>query len=234
MSRIMSASLGTSTWRAGLADPYLHWKRGRSAWEMAVSWEAVRSSDRGLPTEIASVLSAHEDFADPRLLLGIVEHRVHLDTPRTPSQNDLWCVLGTSSGSVSVAVEGKAGEDFDRRLVDWQESGSKAKAARLTFLTDVLGLSDTPALSLRYQLFHRTASAVLEARRWGLAKALMLVQSFAESQSSFQDYLAFADLLEISGSRNEIAGPRQLDGVALYLSWVDSPLAGDSVAAEAV
>lgn len=89
MTRIVSASLGTAVWRAGLADPYLHWRRTRSAWEMAVSWESRRNSQAGLPDEVHAVLNAHDDFRNPTLLVGIVEHRVTLDTRKTPSQNDL-------------------------------------------------------------------------------------------------------------------------------------------------
>jgi hypothetical protein len=52
MTRIASASLGTSVWRAGLADPYLHWRRTKSAREMAVSWGSRRDTDSGLPDEV--------------------------------------------------------------------------------------------------------------------------------------------------------------------------------------
>jgi hypothetical protein len=115
MTRIVSASLGTAVWRAGLAEPYLHWRRTKSAWELAVSWESRRATESGLPIEVHGVLNAHAAFRSPTLLLGIVEHRVQLDTPKTLSQNDLWCMIATEAGQASVAVEAKAGEDFERR-----------------------------------------------------------------------------------------------------------------------
>lgn len=157
-----------------------------------------------------------------------------LDTTKTPSQNDLWCVVGTDTGSASVAVEGKAGEDFDRRLVDWLKSEGNAKDRRLAFLCDTLGSSEKPGEHLRYQLFHRAASAVLEARRWRLTKALMLVQAFGESQTSWQDYSDFASWLGLKVTRDDVAGPVDASGVDLYLTWIDCPLAADDVAAAAV
>jgi uncharacterized protein DUF6946 len=234
VTRITSASLGPAAWRAGLADPYLHWKRGNSAWELAVSWESQRESRSGLPQEIFDVLTAHETFSNPVLLVGVVEHRVKLDTAKTPSQNDLWCVLATDAGHVSVAIEGKAGEDFDKRLGDWLKSESDGKERRLAFLCDVLGVETKPDLGLRYQLFHRAASAVLEAKRWRFPKALMLVQSFRESKTAWNDYSDFAKFLGLNVARDSVSGPVSASGVDLYLAWVHSPLGKDSDAAAAV
>lgn len=234
MTRIASTSLGPAIWRAGLADPFLHWKRERSAWELAVSWESQRESPSGLPPELFEVLSAHEAFPNPVLLIGVVEHRVKLDTAKTPSQNDLWCVLATDTGHVSVSVEGKAGEDFDKRLSDWLKSEGDGKARRLAFLCDVLGVETKPDLGLRYQLFHRAASAVLEAKRWRISKAPMLVQSFGESKTALNDYSDFAKFLGLGVARDRVSGPVRTSGVDLYLAWVHSPLAKDSDAAAAV
>jgi hypothetical protein len=65
-----------------------------------------------------------------------------------------------------VTVEGKAGEEFDKRLVDWLKSEGDGKERRLAFLCKTLGVTSRPDPGLRYQLFHRAASAVLEAQRW--------------------------------------------------------------------
>lgn len=134
-----------------------------------------------------------------------------------------------------MAVEGKAGEEFDKRLVEWLGEGSIGKENRLKFLCDTLGLKERPNLELRYQLFHRAVSAIIEARRWRIPTALMLVQSFAESPTAWNDYVAFAALLNVSAVRNDISSVRALDkGIALHLGWVDSEIAPDDLAAKAV
>ena len=133
-----------------------------------------------------------------------------------------------------MTVEGKAGEEFDQRLGDWLKRESAGKEQRLAFLCDVLGVSMPPDMALRYQLFHRAASAILEARRWKIGTALMLVQSFAESQTSWSDYCAFASLLALDHERNSISDGRPLGDITLHLCWVDSKKAQDSRAAEAI
>jgi hypothetical protein len=180
------------------------------------------------------MLASHAHFQHPTLLFGAIEHSVILDDPRHPSQNDLWAVVLTDAGQVSVAIEGKAGEEFDKRLIDWLGDDSQRKRKRLDFLCATLGVNEPPDTVLRYQLFHRAASAVIEARRWRISTALMLVQSFAESATSWQDYADFAAMLGMTAGRNSVCGSRSIVGINLYLAWVESPLATDAVAAAAV
>jgi hypothetical protein len=157
-----------------------------------------------------------------------------LTPPKTPSQNDLWCMLLTDSWHVSVAIEAKAGEDFDRRLGDWLVSEGEGKTQRLEFLCRILDLAPNPDRNLRYQLFHRTASAILEARRWRVGKALMLVQSFKESRTSWQDYVDFAAQFHVAVSKGSVSGQVRVGETDLYLGWVESPLATDAIAVLAV
>ena len=106
---------------------------------------------------------------------------------------------------------------------------------RLSFLCRVLGSEAAPPMVLRYQLFHRAASAVLEARRWRISKALMLVQSFAESPTSWQDYADFAAWLGVVAVRDQVVGPvKASERVDLYLGWVRSQLASNGLASAAV
>jgi hypothetical protein len=78
---------------------------------------------------------------------------------------------------------------------------------------------------LRYQLLHRTVSALLEARRYGAEEALMLVHSFAADNPSLDDYREFAGVLGLTDAAPDaITGPLTLDGVRLRLGWVtDAP-----------
>lgn len=231
--RIFVPSLGPSSWRSFLAEPFLHWRREKSAWELAVSWEVAAKTESGMPNEVVRALTSNPDLTGAELLLAAPEHRVTLDDDRRPSQSDLWVVLWTPKGYVSVTVEAKAGEEFDKPIEQWLNQESGGKERRLAFLTRELALVRTPPGFIRYQLVHRSVAAVLEARRCHFELALMLVQSFKESPSSWLDYEKFADLLKIPAVRGDITGPRQINDISLYLGWVDSPKATDAKAAAA-
>ena len=140
----------------------------------------------------------------------------------------------TPNGYASVTVEAKAGEDFDKPIEQWLKQESDGKEKRLAFLTKTLGLSAHPPGFIRYQLVHRTAAAILEAKRCRFKVALMLVQSFEESRTSWLDYERFAELLSVQSARNAIIGPRRIDEIDLFLGWVDSQKATDRAAANAV
>ncbi len=233
-ARIFVPSLGTAEWRAKLADPSLHWRRKKSAWELAVSWESRRSEVSGIPLEIEKAFNVHPTFMGAQLLMAIPEHQVRLDDDRRPSQNDLWAMLLLQNGYGSVAIEAKAGEEFDRTIEEWLIKESEGKIERLRFLTDILELKNQLPGHLRYQLIHRTASAIIEAIRWRAPTSLMLVQCFKESSSSWSDYCNFAEFLGIAPTRGGISGPRSLGKTNLFLGWVDSPMADDSSAAKAI
>ena len=232
--RILIPSLGPSSWRAFLADPIVHWRRGKSAWELSVAWEAASKSSSGIPAEIVKALEKCPTFRGAELIIAVPEHRVTLDDERRPSQNDLWLILWTRHGYTSVTVEAKAGEEFDKPIDQWLREDSKGKDARLRFLNNTLCLAGTCPCHIRYQLLHRTASAILEARRCHFPLALMMVQSFEESRSSWADYAAFASHLGLTAERGVVVGPRQVDTIDLYLAWVDSPKARDDIAASVV
>src|SRR3954463_3872801 len=119
MSRIHIATAGLADWKSRLADPEKHWKRGRSAFELAVSWELARQRPSQMPAEIEELLRTTPGLANPVLLLAVAEHKVALPHGRRESQNDLWALVQTKSGVLSLAIEGKAGEDFDRTVTEW-------------------------------------------------------------------------------------------------------------------
>lgn len=173
-------------------------------------------------------------FGSPELLLAVPEHRVDLGDGRRPSQSDLWALVRTDVGLVSVCVEGKAGEDFDATLAEWNAKGSPTKATRLRRLCEVLAIDGVPPDTLRYQLFHRTAAALIEALRWRAVAAVMLVQSFGESPTCWEDFVAFSTLLGASVARGTLREAAGVTTVPLFLGWVDSIPAADADAAHAV
>lgn len=195
--------------------PARHWKTGYSAKALAHSWQAAD----GFPAEVKDVLAQVDSFLGIRPLLIIPEHRVGLppDGGR-PSQNDVWTLARTGSNLVSIAVEGKVQETFGSTLGEWKPDASKGQRQRYDYLCGLLEVS--PSMNIRYQLLHRTASALIEAQRFRAKQAVMLVHSFSQEDMHLTDYQDFLALFGIAGDVNEImhAG-RKHGGIDLYLGW---------------
>ncbi|MDH5835272.1 DUF6946 family protein [Luteimonas kalidii] len=234
VTRILIPSCGPSAWRQLLADPEKHWVRGASAFETAVSWEAARHSERGIPAPIVALLDTQEQLASATALIVLPEHKVKLEGRGKASQNDVWALLKTPGGYVSMSVEGKAGETFGDPLWDWLRDASPGKLARLQHLCKVLGAQHPPDHALRYQLFHRTASALIEAERFGAAHAVMIVQSFRSDPVSLTDYIAFGAALGATVSDGQLAKVPRTTGPTLYLGWVTCEPATDRQVASVV
>jgi hypothetical protein len=233
MNRIFVATRGPATWRAELKDPDLHWVRGRSAYETAVSWESASRTRRGIPAEIAAALDRDSTLKGAELLFAVAEHKVHLKSRGNPSQNDVWALLKTSGALISMAVEGKAGEPFDRTLAEWMADGREGKEARLASLCEIIGMT-SPDKSLRYQLFHRLASAILEADRFSARHAVMMVQNFASYSAAWEDYLKFSRALGSEPVRNGICRVGERRGLSMYVGWTDCRVCTDREVVELV
>ena len=205
----------TECWRMLLSEPVKHWKEGHSAMAMAHSWQGAE----GFPAEVQSVLEREVSLRGIRPLLVIPEHQVNLPPDdRRPSQNDAWVLAAADSGLVSIAVEGKVDEPFGQTLAEWNPDESDGKRERYDYLCKLLGIS--PTGDIRYQLLHRTASALIEAKRFTAKKAVMLVHSFSQEDRHIADYQNFLSLFGATGGANEITHAGDRNGVGLYFAWV--------------
>lgn len=189
MTKILIPASRADDWAQLLAEPVKHWKVGYSARTLAHAWQDAD----GFPAEVAAAFETNETLRGVSMLFGIPEHQVSLPGGSTKSQNDIWVLAKTDGDLVSIAVEGKVSEPFDRTVAEWLESGTPGKTVRLQFLKDTLGLQEVPD-SIRYQLLHRTASAIREAERFHASHAVMVVHSFSPTQAWFEDYQAFVAL----------------------------------------
>ena len=95
-----------------------------------------------------------------------------------PSQSDVWVLARGGTDLVSIVVEGNVSEPFGLTLEDWRKVASPGKEKRLSFICNALSLNHSPVDSIRYQLIHRTASAVVKARRFNAAHGMMPVHPF--------------------------------------------------------
>lgn len=205
-------------WRLLLARPDRHWKTGYSARTLAYCW--LQAGD--FPPEVRQVFreSGVKAFEDIKLLIALPEHKVPLPGGRRPSQSDLF-VLGKGGGElVSIAVEGKVSEPFGETVADWKVGSGQGREKRLAFLCDLLDLDIRSVDGLRYQLLHRTASALIEAQRFGASKALMMVHSFGPRDDWFDDYQRFLGSLETVGHVGCLIASKRVRGVGLHFAWV--------------
>ena len=244
MRRLFVPTLGPSDWRRLLADPEKQWRHSKSAYESAVSWEAARKTTRGLPPELAELFDKDEAFRGASLLLGLPEHQVDLEGGGHASQTDFWALVDAPVGVCSLAIEAKAGESLDHLVSDWliaspPKAGARArrpsgKPARLKQLCQLLELDEDLAKTCRYQLLHRPAVAILEARRFRLTTAIFLVHAFGKNSDSFQAFQHWARLLGVDASvdRLHLVGAR--GAVNLWIAWLAVTPASDATLRGAV
>jgi hypothetical protein len=203
--------------RQHLADPERHWREGYSAFELAHSW--VEAGD--FPSAVKAVLERNAVFQNARLVEAFFEKKVDLETPGRPSQNDILAYVKILDGFATIAVEGKVKEPFDKYVRD--KDNTTGVAARVENLCERLGVNVVDVQRIRYQLLHRTVSAILEAERYFAEHALMLVHSFDGTDSSFADYRDFAELMGFPREKvvpNQIVGFKELGTVKVHLGWV--------------
>ena len=200
-----------------LAKQERHWKKGYSAYELAYSWVGAK----GIPDPVVAVLHQAEEFRGMELIEGFFEKETDLRSRGRPSQTDLLALIGDGEGFAVLGVEGKVNEPFGPLVSEWLVDASANKRARLSVLQGTLGLAGHNISNLRYQLLHRTAAAIYEAQRYKVRRAVMLVHSFSEDHSWFDDFRAFADAIgtPVSGT-NELSAEVEVEGVSLRLGWV--------------
>jgi len=197
-----------------------HWQPGRSAKSAADLW--FKSND--IPNSVARVLKGDEHFAGAKLLDAFLERGVDLGDGKQPSQTDVMAIVRIGDEIGILAVEAKVDETFGPTVDEWlrePESGTSSRRARLEHLCKTLGLAASEVGSLRYQLIHRTASAVFEAKRYCSRQTAMLVQSFCPKRSWFEDYAAFVKAMGLGSTEPGKTTPsKNCDGVELRLGWV--------------
>jgi hypothetical protein len=220
--RIFVPTDGAETWKRFLADPEKHWQPGFSAMSTALSWE---NAD-GLPVEIRAVFSNSDEtgLRDARLALAIPEYKfVELEGGTRPSQKDVFALLTSSEGLISMVVEGKGREDFDVTLDQWQQKTSeRGYQVRIAHILQSIGLSGPLPGQIRYQLLHRTASAVIEAHRFHARYAVVVVQSFVDDdrENHFSDFASFLNLYGRKANKGALIHLNNNPGCRLYAAWV--------------
>ncbi len=215
-SKIFIPATKPDDWQQFLADPEKQWKKGFSARSLAYCWQEAND----IPKDVKEVLSKNPAFKELESLIIIPEHQVPLPGGTRPSQNDCWVLARTMNDLVSIAIEGKVSEPFGPSIGEWFQDATDGKKKRLAYLCSQLGLDENLPENIRYQLLHRTASAVIEAKRFNAKFAVMAVHSFSQTAEWLDDYKDFAALFGVKSDRNSIVSVGSKDGIDLYLAWV--------------
>jgi hypothetical protein len=96
---------------------------------------------------------------------------------------------------------------------------SPGKQQRLKFLCKQIEVKFSPPDHLHYQLFHRTASAVLEAKRFKTDEAAMIVHSFSPDNKGFPAYAAFLKLFDLEATPGKLVSKTLPSGQTLSFGW---------------
>jgi hypothetical protein len=182
---------------------------------LAQCWEAATGC---LPPEIGSLLRTadHPALAAPELLLAIPEYQVDLPGGRRPTQTDLFALVRGQGGLAACAIEGKVDEEFGPTIEAKRRDGAEE---RLQYLHELLGIAPAASAPLRYQLFHRTAAAIILAQQFYAPVAILIVHSFSPAHRWYEDFAAFGAALGVATERGRLAKIGLRGGVELFMGW---------------
>lgn len=209
------------SWQQLLAEPGKHWKTGFSARALAHCWEEAD----GFPKDVLTTFknSKIDLFKNIGFLFAFPEYKVALCGGNRDSQNDIYVVAKSNQKLISIMVEGKVKEPFGKIITEWEKNCSinSGKPERLDFLLKKINLNYRQVQKIRYQLLHRSVSAMIEAQRIGAKNALMLIHSFSQTDEHFGDFAKFVKLFGLPAKVNSISGPHQIqsEGIDLYFGW---------------
>ncbi|GAB6061165.1 DUF6946 family protein [Desulfonatronum parangueonense] len=217
--RIYVPTQSYQDWQCLLAQPDLHWKAGYSAMTLARSWEAA--APQGFPPEVVATLAmtANPVLQGLSMLIAIPEYQVALPGGERASQTDLLVLARGSEGLVAIAVEGKVDENFGPTVEQKRAENSRGVHIRLQFLAESLGLTEPIPGNIRYQLLHRTVSALLIAEQFSAKAAVMLVHSFSPTNKWFDDFAAFAALLGVQTRIDTLSALGIRRNLPLFIGW---------------
>ncbi len=218
MKRIFVPTVSGSDWQRLLGKPKLHWKSGYSAMSAAACWE---DNEPALPSEISAVLEAGGDpaLSALELVLAIPEWEVDLPGGDRASQTDILAVTRNEHGLVILGVEAKVDEPFGPTLGEKRSGASAGQQERIAYLERELGATEALDDAIRYQLLHRTVSALLTARAFHAGVAVMLVHSFSPASRWREDFETFANAIDANPLSSDLFEIKLARGPRLIIGW---------------
>src|SRR5690606_2805804 len=154
-------------------------------------------------------------FSDLVQLFVFPEWKVKLPVGKAASQNDIYVIGKYKDKLMTIMVEGKVNEPFDKTISEWLHDSSSGKKERLEFLLSLLCINNANIDRIRYQLLHRAASAVIEADRINASNATLLIHSFSEKYEWYDDFASFVDLFGLVAAKDSVVGPARIGAIDL-------------------
>lgn len=188
-------------------------------------WQA-----NALPPSIATILDQAPEWREAVLIDAFAERCTDLrDGQPRHTQSDLLAIIGLPERLAVLAIEAKVSEGFDKTVGEWRAEASPGKDMRLKKLCRLFDLDPTTVDKIRYQLLHRTAAAILEARRYRSGQAAMIVQSWSPLDEGFADFRAFFERIGLPNLQIDALSPSVLiDGVNFRTGWAHEAISPPS------
>ena len=196
-----------------------HWKPGRSAMSVALSWLGAN----GAPPEVVRLLGND---------VGLIGMRPEYKVPMGRGGGsggsptcDVFAHIKIGVRTCALVIEAKVDEPFGDELGEWRlgdvdnPKSAPNREVRLTKICEVFGLDFPPGDSLRYQLFSQTFAAVRMAERLRADMAAMIVQSFCDNHSGHDDFMAFCGQFGVQPAVGDASEVVLSNGLPLLLGW---------------
>jgi hypothetical protein len=151
--------------------------------------------------------------------MAIPEWEVELPGGDRPLQIDILAVTRNELGLVVLGVEAKVDEPFGPTLGEKKTGASNGQLERIAYLEHELGCTSSLEDGIRYQLLHRTVSALLTARAFHASIAVMLVHSFSPQSKWREDFETFAESVAGRPVTEDLYEIELGDGPRLTIGW---------------
>ncbi len=235
MSKIFIATRGIESWRQRLANPDRHWRRRYSAFETAVSWECASLQGGGLPVCFVEMFAGTQ-YAPVGLFAAVAEHKVPLAGGSACSQCDVWAVLHTAQGLLSLSVEAKARGGVRQRDVGQVAPGKRVRGIPDESSESVAGYPGPPSTDRGSRGTALSAIAPLrcrrhQAKRLRLGHAAFVVQCFGQGDANFGEFARFCGALGVAANRGtlDFTNVHTAEGeIKLGVGWVHCEFASDA------
>jgi hypothetical protein len=185
----------------------------------AACWESAGDK---LPPEISALLDASQEpaLAGLKLLAAIPEWETPLPGGQRSSFTDILAVTRNELGLCVIAVEAKVNEDFGPTVQAKRAEMSSGQTVRMDYLHTLLGV-DCFDDGIRYQLLHRTASALLAAKEFHADVAVMLIHSWGTNPALKADFKRFCDAVNSKRLGEGVHVVQRHTAPKLVLAWCE-------------